>query len=120
MNKLNDKVLEELARFERLRDRDPSEKYQKVTFDAAKEATEVLTKALNGGSQRPAIFGILSALRREHRYLQNEAVIVMLSALGLLCEVEGTDARNEFGIGLSRKVQEKLEDDLFYIFGKGT
>lgn len=118
MSGFDNQVISELARMERLSSREPSEKYQKVTFDHAKELGEKLGKILNGGSQNPAVMGVLYALRREHRYLQNVVVIVLLQAIGLLHKVEGTDARNEFAIGLSRKVFEALNDELFFAYSR--
>jgi hypothetical protein len=109
---------EEIASYERLSDRLPSEKYKKQAFDQAKEATEILSKALNGGPSRAVILGMLSSLMREHRYLQQEQVVAMLSALGLVDVVSGCDARNEFAHGLTSKVRKALKDDLFYIYGE--
>jgi hypothetical protein len=110
----------EIASYERLSDQKSSEKYKKEAFDAAFDATQVFAKALNGGPSRAVVLGILSALDREHRYLQQKQIMAMLMALGLVDVVGGSDARNEFAHGLTAKVRETLDDSLFYNVPKGA
>ena len=105
---------EEIASYERLSDQKSSERYKKAAFDAAFEATQVFAKALNGGPDRAVMLGILSALSREHRYLQQQQVLAMLGALGLLDVVSGSDARNEFAHKLTGQVRGALSDSLFW------
>jgi hypothetical protein len=88
-------------------------KYTRATFQKAKEGMEELTRALNGGTSKAAMLGVLDALWSEHRYLQNEAIIALLSALANLAPVAGSDARNEFGIGLCQKIRDTLDDELY-------
>ena len=94
--------------------REEHQKYDRETFRRADQLMEELGKLLNGGSKSVAVLGVINGLRREHRYLQNEAIISLLTALGRLPEVEGTDARNEFGIDLCRKVRKTFDDSLFW------
>jgi len=108
----------EIHSYERLSDREPSERYKKAAFDAAFAATQEFAKALNGGPERAVLLGILSALSREHRFLQQQQVIAMLSALGLLDVVSGSDARNEFAHKLTGQVREALSDSLFWDHAK--
>ena len=96
-----------------------SNKYTNDTFEEARDAAEKLTKALNGGTSKAAMLGMLEALWCEHRYLQNEAIIVMLAALANLPSATGTDARNEFGISLCLKIREALADELYGWIVKG-
>ena len=94
--------------------REEHQKYDRETFRRADMLMEELGKLLNGGSKGAAILGVVNGLRREHRYLQNEAIISLLTALGRLPEVEGTDARNEFGIGHCKTVRKTFDDSLFW------
>ena len=83
------------------------------TKKKAKELTEALCKALNGGSRKDAVAGVVDALRHEHRYLQSEAVWALLEALGTLA-TERTDARNEHAIKACGDLKAAVGDRIYW------
>ena len=104
---------------ERIREleRGPRTEGEKRNCDAylkAKEAMEALGKAINGGPEDATALGLLAGLWEEHRYLQNNLIQILVTVLGNLSVVEGTDARNEFGIGLCEEIRVLLKDKLFW------
>lgn len=95
----------------------PSTEGEKRNCDAyreAKDAMKALGKAINGGPEDATALGLLAGLADEHRYLQNNLIQILITVLGNLPVVEGTDARNEFGIGLCAEVRELFADKLFW------
>jgi len=120
-------------------ERPARKEHQKRERDGYREIKTVvdnLGRALNGGTRRggepkpcetcqhdPGITAVsadtlalafTSALTREHRYLQNELIQALIMALGNMPEVEGTDARNEFAIGLCKDIRFLFKDKLFW------
>lgn len=83
-------------------------------YREAKSVMVDLGKAINGGSADTLALGLLAGLYQQHRYLQNEMIQTLITVLGNLAQVAGTDARNEFGIGLCREIRELFKDKLFW------
>lgn len=115
------------------------DKYKIREHEGYRESKEVMTnlgRAINGGTRygkepEPCekcgvedgitgidpdtlALGLLAGLYQEHRYLQSHLILALITALGNLGEIEGTDARNEFGIGLCREIRELFKDKLFW------
>lgn len=86
-------------------------------FSKARDAMRALGDALNGGNKDAAMVGALVGLLTTHRYLANEAVIVLLTALGEfggMEEASVSDARNSFAYRISGKIRTALKDELFW------
>ena len=79
----------------------------------ARDAIETLTRALNGGTRRDVIAGLVQGLSREHRYLQSEAIWALLEALARLPQETGTDARNEHAVNACADVYAALADRIY-------
>ena len=107
------KIVDRIRELER-GPRKESEQRDCEEFRVAKEAMKALGKSINGGSPDIVALGLLTGLWQEHRYLQNNLIQILITVLGNLSEVEGTDARNEFGIGLCQEVRVLLKDKLFW------
>ena len=69
--------------------------------------TKGLCKALNGGSRKEAVLGVMDALKREHRYL----LLLLLLLLRLL---ERSDARNEAAIRACGDLRKAVEDRIYW------
>ena len=83
------------------------------TEKKAKELTEELCKALNGGSRADAVKGVIEGLKYEHRYLQSEAIWCLLEALGTLA-TERTDGRNEHAIKACADLRAAVGDRIYW------
>jgi hypothetical protein len=90
--------------------------HSRKTFEEVEAATKAILNALNGGSQKPAIFGFLAGLMGEHRYLQNEGVIALLTGLGVFGGMPRryTDARNEIAHKLCGTLREALNERIYW------
>ena len=87
------------------------------TYEAARDLAEKLGDLLNGGSHGPAQAGLLVGLLKQHRYLNNEAIIAVLTALGefgRLNKAAVADARNSFAYDLCRKLRDTFRSELFW------
>jgi len=94
-----------------------SDKYTRPTFEKARDAVKALGDSLNGGNKDAVQTGALVGLLTTHRYLSNEMVIQLLTALGefgAMPESAVSDARNEFAYKLCGKVRAALRDELFW------
>lgn len=92
-------------------------KHDRETYHKARDAAYALGDLLNGGSKNAVMLGLVEGLVRQHRYLQNEAIVTLLTALGefgALPERQFTDARNEFAHKLCRLLRERFKDELFW------
>lgn len=102
------------------RSRDPNgtrpSKSDRETFNASRDAFLALAKALNGGSQKMAIAGLLEGITHEHRYLQNSAIWTLLTALGTFGGLSDrfTDARNESAHKACGDIREALADRIYW------
>ena len=77
------------------------------------DSTKALCKALNGGSRKDAVAGLLEVLTREHRYLQSEVIWALLEALGSMA-TERTDARNEAAIRACGDLRKAVGDRIYW------
>lgn len=96
-----------------------SDKYTRPTFEKARDAVRALGDTLNNGSQgKDAVqTGMIVGLLTTHRYLSNEMVTQLLTALGefgAMPESAVSDARNEFAYRLCGKLRTALKDELFW------
>jgi hypothetical protein len=94
-----------------------SNPHARKAFEEARDAVMALGDALNGGSKDVILAGILEGMMRTHRYLSNEMVIALLTAMGefgSLPESSVSDARNSFAFKLCGKVRENFSDELFW------
>jgi hypothetical protein len=82
------------------------------------KAVETLCDALNSGNKATVVAGVTYGLLTQHRYLEDEAIVALLTALGevgkLSANGDHTDARNEFGHKLCQIVRERFHDELFW------
>lgn len=86
-------------------------------YDAAKAAIESLGDALNGGGRDDTVAAVVEGWLRTHRYLANEVVVTLLTAMGeigALPENEVSDPRNKFAYELCQKVRRSFRDELFW------
>jgi hypothetical protein len=87
------------------------------TFRKTRDAVKSLGDLLNGGDKGAVLAGIVEGLLLQHRYLQNEAIITLLTALGEfggLSAGQHTDARNEFAHKLCKLLRKRFRDELFW------
>jgi len=110
-------IIQEIRRLEgQVRGQVPHASDRK-TYEAARELAYKLGDILNGGSSGVVVAGLVEGLIRQHRYLQNETIIALLTALGEVGRLPDTcfvDPRNEFGFNLCRKLRQDFRDDLFW------
>lgn len=93
------------------------ESNREQTFTKARDAVRALGDALNGGNKDAVQVGVIVGVLTTHRYLSNEMVVQILTALGEiggLPESSVSDARNAFAYKLCGKVREALRDELFW------
>ncbi len=114
------------VRPERFKDRRPTDREQEEhlrqrdLFEKARGAVADLCKVLNGGGQqekRTIVAGILEGLTHEHRYLQNEALWLLLTSLGAFGGLPSgrfTDARNEHAHKACADLREALGDRIYW------
>lgn len=91
--------------------------YERDTFEASRDAFLSLAKALNGGSQKDAVAGILEAMTHEHRHLQSVAIWTLLRALGAfggLNPNRWVDGRNEAAHQACRDIRETLNGRIYW------
>jgi hypothetical protein len=94
-----------------------AERYNRATFEKARDAVKALGDVLNAGNQDAAMLGSLVGILTTHRYLSDKMVTMMLTAIGefgSLPENMVSDGRNAFAYKLAGKVREALKDDLFW------
>lgn len=94
-----------------------ADRYDRERFERARDAVKALGDVLNGGSKDAAMVGALVGLLTTHRYLSNEVVIALLTAMGefaSLPEHAVSDARNQFAYAICGKMREALKSDLFW------
>ena len=84
-----------------------------TTTQQAIDATKALIKALNGGSSKDVVAGVVDTLKHEHRYLQGQAVWALLEALGSLAG-ERTDPRNVHAIKACGTLREALGEVIYW------
>lgn len=94
-----------------------SDRYTRPSFEKSRDAVKTLGDTLNGGSKDAVQTGVLVGLLTTHRYLSNEMVVQLLTALGefgAMPESAVSDARNEFAYRLCGKLRTALKDELFW------
>jgi len=94
-----------------------SDRYTRPAYEKARDAVRALGDVLNGGNKDAAMLGALSGLLTTHRYLSNEMVIALLTAMGefaSLPEHAVSDGRNQFAYAICGKMRAALKDDLFW------
>jgi hypothetical protein len=94
-----------------------SDRYNRATFEKARDAVKALGDVLNAGQQDAAMLGALVGILTTHRYLSDKMVTMLLTAMGefaSLPENMVSDARNAFAYKLAGKTREALKDDLFW------
>jgi hypothetical protein len=85
------------------------------TFNVAKAAAALLLDALNAGSKRDAIPGVVAGITTTHRHLQGEGIFTILEALGELPKLDNaTDARNEHAYKACAELREALRERIYW------
>lgn len=90
------------------------------TFNKAVANVDALCNIANGSGRDLITTATIMGLLDAHRYIQNETVIALITALGDLGRMyEETpemvsDARNSFAMSLCLKIRKALQDDLFW------
>ena len=91
------------------------------TFRQAREVIATLATLINrSGNDHILRLAIIDEVRRTHRYLQNELIVCILTALGDLGKLaedepgDFSDARNEFSMKVLQKLRKSLRDELFW------
>lgn len=85
------------------------------TYNIAKGAIALLLDALNSGSDRDAVPGVVAGILTTHRYLQGQGIWALLTALGHLPELENaTDARNEHAYKACETLREALSERIYW------
>jgi hypothetical protein len=90
--------------------------HSRETFNAARDSFLALAKALNGGNRKHAIAGLLEGITHEHRYLQNEGIWSLLTALGAFGGLPErfTDARNASSHKACKDLRTTLGDRIYW------
>jgi len=85
------------------------------TYNLAKAAAALLLDALNSGSKRDAVPGVVAGISATHRHLQGVGLFAILEALGELPKLEhATDARNEHAYKACAELREALRERIYW------
>jgi hypothetical protein len=93
------------------------ERYNRATFEKARDAVKALGDTLNGGQQDAALLGTIVGILTTHRYLSDKMVVVLLTAIGEfggMPENAVSDGRNAYAYKLAGKLREALGEDLYF------
>ena len=110
-------IIQKIRRLEGRVQGDRPHPSERKTYQAAKEVGEKIGDILNGGSKDTVVAGLVEGLTRQHRFLQNETIVAVLTALGEVGSLPDScfvDARNEVGMSLCRKLRKAFRDELFW------
>lgn len=85
------------------------------TYLLAKAAVALLLDALNSGSKRDAVPGVVAGIVATHRHLQGQGIFALLEALGELPKLENaTDPRNEHAYKACAELREALRERIYW------
>jgi hypothetical protein len=77
-------------------------------YDKLQPAIEVICKELNGGDMRDIVKAFYQAVDHEHRYLQNEMIVMLWKFFEVYGNQKNFDARNEGAVKWAKKWYESV------------